>query len=164
MTGSALGSHGPLASSHPHRASGAGTVPPASCSRLARPHPRRPVSSPPQQPTPAQLCFAPSPFVPFGDSPIHCTDWRDSLHPCLRDAKSGSQALRLQARRDHRDAWTSAQPRAVPEVPAGGGGASGAWAAAGSASAAAAEGGRVGRGLEQLRCSPAPPAAPPLRR
>lgn len=64
-------------------------------------------------------------------------------------------------RPDHRDARTSARPRAVPEVPAGGGGAGGARGAAGSASAAAAERGRICGALEHLRCGPAPLARGP---
>lgn len=59
---------------------------------------------------------------------------------------------------------TPGPPRSLErsrKCPRARGGAPGVQAAAGSASAAAVERGRVGRGLERLRCGPAPPARGP---
>lgn len=113
--------------------------------------------------TPANDCpaLSSSQTDSLGAAESHCVGQDSLSRSPSRSPEPRGCAPEAQARRDHRDARTSARPRAVPEVPAGGGRGSGSWATAGSASAAAREPGRVGRGLEQLRCGPAPASGGP---
>lgn len=112
--------------------------------------------------------------APRGLSRLLCTpaDGRRAVSATPRDAQGTArgaapaarhQPLRADSRR-RRTTETRGPPRGLErsrKCPRAGGGAPGARAAAGSASAAAAERGRVGRGLERLRCGPAPPARGP---